>query len=150
MNPEADDALLAMLGELLSTRNEPPAELVEIGKGLFTWRTVDAELAAVSFDSLVDAGSSTRAADGPRMLVFAAGEHAVDVEVLAGPEGRRLIGQLTPPGPAEVRLRTMSEVVHTDADDLGRFVLPLGPPSVAALWWTVPSGGAYVSTAVVL
>lgn len=150
MSPTGDDALLAALAELLHTRQEPPADLVQIGKELFAWRTVDAELAAVSFDSLVDAGASVRADDESRMLVFAAGEHAVDVEVLDGPAGRRLIGQLTPPGPAEVRLRTMAEVVHTAADDLGRFVLPLGPPSVAALRWTVPGGGAFVSSAVVL
>lgn len=150
MTAPGDGALLAALGDLLATRSEPPTEVVEIGKELFTWRTVDAELATVSYDSLLDAGSSTRAADEPRMLVFAAGEHAVDVEVLDGPGGRKMIGQLTPPGPADVRLRTLSEVVHTDADDLGRFVLPLGPPSLTALRWTVPGGGAFVCAAVVL
>ena len=151
MRPTDDDALLADLGELLRSRNEPPPELVEAGKALYTWRTVDAELAELSFDSLVDAGSTTRAGDGPRLLVFAAGEHTVDVEVLDDPTGRRLIGQLSPPGPAEVRLRTGAEVADTTADDLGRFMLALPPtPAAASLRWTVSGGAAFVSAALVL
>src|SRR5437773_988059 len=63
-----------MLAELRSVIDEvdaPPADVVAAAKASFTWRTVDAdlaELAEITFDSLVDeeAGTLVRGAGPPR------------------------------------------------------------------------------------
>jgi hypothetical protein len=121
-----DDALLAELARVLGRVSAPPPEVVEAAKGLFTWRTVDAELADLTHDSLVaPAEPGVRAAGQPRILTFEAGGLTVEVEVDDVPGARRLIGQLTPPGPAELELRTSGPAVTGEADELGRFVLDL-------------------------
>jgi hypothetical protein len=119
--PTPDDAaLLAALRTATARLDPAPAELVSAGRATFAWRTIDAELAELSFDSLVDGlvgvRSSTTAA-GPRQLSFEAGTAAVEVELA----GDRLVGQLLPPGPARVELHQGTDVVATRADDLGRF-----------------------------
>jgi hypothetical protein len=124
----ADDLLLAELAEVLAKVAAPPPGVVEAAKGLFTWRTIDAELAELAYDSLV-AGEDlgVRAAGQPRILTFEAGGLTVEVEVDDVPGARRLIGQLTPPGQAGLELHTTGDTVLGEADDLGRFVLPLPP-----------------------
>jgi hypothetical protein len=122
-----DDALQAELARVLGAVAGPPPGLVAAAKGLFTWRTVDAELAELAHDSLLappDAG--VRAAGQPRILTFTAGALTVEVEVDDVPGARRLIGQLTPPGPARLELRSGGGGdVAGEADELGRFVLAL-------------------------
>lgn len=46
-----DEELLAELGAALRTAEEVPAGFVNAGKAAFAWRGVDAELAALTFDS---------------------------------------------------------------------------------------------------
>lgn len=125
-----DDELQAELGAVLRRLESPPPEAVEAAKALFTWRTIDAELAALVFDS-IEAGTAepagVRAAGQPRILTFEADDLTVEVEVDETPGARRLIGQLTPPGPADLELRTPDQSVLGGADDLGRFVLDLPP-----------------------
>ena len=120
-----DDELLAELASVLSTVAGPPPEFVDAAKGLFTWRTIDAELAALAYDSIETGTAGVRAAGQPRILTFEADDLTVEVEVDETPGARRLIGQLTPPGPADLELRTPDQTVVGDADDLGRFVLVL-------------------------
>lgn len=123
-----DDELLARLDELLSARTEPPPGVVDAAVELFTWRTVDAELAALTADSLLDEQpAGVRAAAQPRILTFEAGALTIEVEVDAGPGGRRLLGQLVPAQTAELELRGDGAPVTGTADEMGRFVLPLGP-----------------------
>jgi hypothetical protein len=123
-----DDALQAELARVLDAVAGPPPGLVAAAKDLYTWRTVDAELAELAHDSLLappDAG--VRAVGQPRILTFTAGALTVEVEVDDVPGARRLIGQLTPPGPARLELRSGGGGgdVAGEADELGRFVLAL-------------------------
>ncbi|WP_214406141.1 hypothetical protein [Pseudonocardia lacus] len=121
-----DDALLAALAGVLERVSTPPPEVLEAAAGLFTWRTVDAELAELDYDSLVAPPElGVRAAGQPRILTFEAGGLTVEVEVDDVPGARRLIGQLTPPGRADLELRTAADAVVGRADELGRFVLDL-------------------------
>lgn len=119
-----DDALLAEIGEALRRHDRPPAEVVAAAKELFTWRTVDAELASLTFDSLLDdepAVVRTTTAAPLRVLTFEADGLTVEVEV----EERRLAGQLVPAVAAEIELVTPHRTVRAGADHLGRFVLAL-------------------------
>lgn len=134
---DADRALLRRLAAVLGRVRAVPAEAARTAKGLFAWRTADAELAALTHDSLLDdAPALARSAAGPRILAFEAGELTVEVEVDDRPGGRRLVGQLVPAQPASLELRELTAGpaggIATTADELGRFLLPL-PAGAAVL-----------------
>ena len=131
MNPTPehdDDALLAELGEVLRMYDQPPPDVTAAAKELFTWRTVDAELAALTFDSLLDdepaAVRSTAVA--PRLLTFEADGIAVELEVETEPgAGRRLVGQVVPPRAGHLELVVDGRTDRAPVDDIGRFVVGL-------------------------
>ena len=137
----SDDDLLHELRALFDRVDPVDPRLLEQARSAYTWRTVDAELAELSFDSLVDrevvAGVryDDAATLGPRMLGFGAvveGEDvAIEVEISPGPDRPALVGQLLPPRPAAVEVQAGSgEVTAVAADELGRFrvdPVPAGP-----------------------
>jgi hypothetical protein len=125
--PHDDELLLAELATVLDRVHGPPPALVGASKALFALRTLDAELAALAHDSVEDqpVEADVRSGGQPRILTFEADDLTVEVEVDESPGARRMIGQLTPPGPAELELRTPDDPVRGTADDLGRFVLAL-------------------------
>lgn len=65
-----DDQLQVALGEALQ---DPPPSLLEAARGSYAWRTIDAELADLSHDSIMDgelvSGSRAEVAT-PRYLKF--------------------------------------------------------------------------------
>jgi hypothetical protein len=131
-----DEHLLAALGEVLRTSEPPPSWSVDLAKGSYDLLAIDAELAVLTSDSWLATRSAIRSAAAPRLAVFDAGD--LSVEILIEPAARagswRLIGQLTPPAPARVGVRTpRAEPAWTGADDLGRFAvddIPAGPLSL--------------------
>ena len=135
------DALLGELGGLLSRLDPLPPQLLDQVRRAFCWRTVDAELAELSFDSLVDRDdalavrAATDAALEPRTLGFGAvvdgDDLSIEVEVSATPDGPSLVGQVWPAGAATVEVQTgVGGATAVPADELGRFLVepvPLGP-----------------------
>jgi hypothetical protein len=130
-----DQELIARLAELLEDA-EAPSWSAELAKASYGLRAVDAELATLSSDSGLTAGSGMRAAAAPRLAVFEAAGLSVEIEI--EPAARsglwRLVGQLTPAGPARIGIRRHDDAVSwADADDRGRFSadqLPGGPLSL--------------------
>ena len=49
-----DDDLLRELGRVVTAADPVPPEVIAAAKASFTWRTIDAELAELAFDSLLD------------------------------------------------------------------------------------------------
>jgi hypothetical protein len=114
---------VARLAELFRDAEAPPwsADLAKASYGL---RAVDAELATLTSDSRLSAGSGMRTAAAPRLAVFDAAGLSVEIEI--EPAGRpgswRLVGQLAPAGPARIGIRRHDGAVSwADADDRGRF-----------------------------
>ena len=140
---QPDDELEGELRRLAADREPVPAELLQAAVEAFGWRDIDAALAELVFDSLVDSdeASLVRGPPGQRLVSFAAGGMTIDVEVTsAGPE-RAVMGQIAPPQRATVEIRHRREVVTVEADELGRFSsgpLPAGP---ARLRLRPPPGG---------
>jgi hypothetical protein len=149
-----DEGMLAALNEMLGQRGAPPGWSVDLAKGSYGLRAIDAELAALTSDSELATGSELRASSGPRLLVFDAEALSVEIEVEHGTRAGRwqLVGQLIPAGPARIQVRRTSraEPVWVDADELGRFAvdaLPSGPlslicaregqPAAATAWITI-------------
>ncbi|WP_250038034.1 hypothetical protein [Paractinoplanes maris] len=119
-----DEHLLAALAESLSAAEAVPARVVALGEAAFDWRTIDAELAALTYDSAVDPVPDEPAlvraeVASLRSLRFQAPAVAVVLEITDD----ALVGQILPPRPAGVSLMSsIGEGTDVEADDLGYFV----------------------------
>ncbi|MCI3278098.1 hypothetical protein [Streptomyces cylindrosporus] len=104
-----------------------PAELRQIAVEAFALHDLDARIAELTFDSVVDAIPVRGAVDVPRMLTFHAGGVTVDVELTA----QGLMGQVLPPQSARIEvLRGPQAGAPLTTDDMGRFTYgepPAGP-----------------------
>ncbi|NAZ85032.1 hypothetical protein [Kineococcus indalonis] len=124
----ADEELLAAVRSALRPP-QVPEDVLAAARAVYTWRTVDAELAELSYDS---AGSSRPGAGvrgrtaALRTLTFRAREVVVEVGVT--PDA--LTGQVVPPVVRAVELHTTgADPVPVDVDELGCFTvhpLPAG------------------------
>lgn len=131
----SDDELAGWLAAAARRFDPVPEDVLAAARGSFAWRAVDAELAGLAYDSLVDEDqlpAVVRGANRSRMLSFQAPDLTVEVEV--DESGTRTVtGQLVPAQPAHVELRHPGGVIAVRADDLGRFRatgVPAGPVSL--------------------
>jgi hypothetical protein len=126
-----DDLLLQELRDAMAVALEVPVSFAVAAKASFTWRTIDAELDAVSlcFDSAVDGQALVRgpAALAPRSLSFEGAVIGLEVEV----RSYEICGQVVPPRPGVVRLRSAAgECQSIEVDESGWFTfepVPSGP-----------------------
>ena len=114
-----DDTLLAELKEATRRAGEPTATMAAAAEAAYSWRTIDAELAALTYDSVLDQAALVRdAGTASRQLVFEGEGLAVELDHT--PDG--LVGQLVPPTPGTVTLLgPTGELASVVADDLGLF-----------------------------
>lgn len=141
---EFDDGLLEEeLRQAAAILDPVPAELRRLAIEAYVLHDLDARLAELTFDSLVDAIPIRGATDVPRMLTFVAGDLTVDVEVTA--EG--LMGQVLPPQPAGIEVlsgpQALTPTILT-ADGMGRFTSDVPPTGPFAL--RLRAGGEVVVT----
>jgi len=121
-----DDALMQELKQALA-RSAPGSDAVlEAGRSAYTWRTVDEELARLTYDSVLDDGALVRSTGSARNLVFEGDHLSVAVDILP----RRIVGQLVPAvrGDVVVQSRT-GEVARGTADAYGCFTVDVGSTS---------------------
>jgi hypothetical protein len=148
MRDERDDDELEEELRRLAARVDPvPPELLRAAAGAFTWRDIDAELAELVFDSLLDADEAALVRGSPdrRLVSFAAGGLTIDVEVTATGPDRTVMGQIVPPRRGQVDLRRPGETVTVDADELGRFRSGPLPPGPLSLRWRTDDGAPVVT-----
>jgi hypothetical protein len=120
-----------------------PPELRRVAVDAYSLHDLDARLAELTFDSLVDAIPVRGATDVPRMLTFRTGELSVDVEVTA----HGLIGQVLPPQPVRIEVLGGPHPVAPGtltADTMGRFTSDVAPTGPFAL--RLQTGGEVVVT----
>jgi len=141
---DPDDELEAELRRLAADREPVPAQLVQAALDAFGWRDIDAELAELVYDSLVDAdqASLVRGPADQRLVSFAVGGLTIDVEVTSAGSGRSVMGQIAPPQRATVDIRYPRDTVTVETDELGRFQSGPLPPGPASLRLRPPPGGA--------
>ncbi len=142
--PDLDDELEADLRRLAADREPVPAELHRAAVDAFSWRDIDAEIAELVYDSLLDADAASlvRGPADQRMVSFAVGGMTIDLEVTSTGPGRTVMGQIVPPQPATVEIRHPQDTVTVEADDLGRFRSGPLPPGPASLRLRPPPGEA--------
>lgn len=126
----ANDDILAGLPEVIASADPIPPDLLAAVQASFHRRVPDAEVAELVFDSAVDETPGLRAVATGRALTFEGPGMSVDLELV---RERRVVGQITPPGPRRVDVRSVGGVVVSAVDELGRFVVddfPKGPVSL--------------------
>jgi hypothetical protein len=139
-----DDILLAELGRALRAE-QSPADLIADAKALYTWRTIDAELAALAYDSaagLEEAGM--RGQPAPlRTLTFEARAISLELSIAGG----ALLGQFVPPQPGTVKVGTTAAVVATvPVDEVGCFAIRPVPAGPFRLQCTTAAGEQVVTS----
>jgi hypothetical protein len=129
-----DDFLLGELRRAVNRLDPVPPEMVAAARSSFMWRTIDAELAELAHDSVLDDEAAlVRGVAAPSLLTFSAAGLTVEVETLPADDGCRLLGQLVPAGSGQVEIRHPGGSTSVEIDDLGRFAangLPCGPVSL--------------------
>jgi hypothetical protein len=135
MSDEQDDTLEQELRQLAARTDPVPPRLLQAAIDAFSWRDIDAELAELTFDSLLDQdqGTLVRGTAERRIVSFRTSALTIDIEVSSTGTGRSVMGQIVPAQPARVDIRHRAGEVTTDADDLGRFRsegLQAGPMSL--------------------
>lgn len=115
-----DQQLLARLAAALDRYDPLPEAVIAAAKETFTWRTIDAELASLVFDSAAEELAGVRSTDATRQMTFRTPGVEIELVVLSE-TSRRLVGQLVPPQAAEVMLHHESDTRTAQSDSLGRF-----------------------------
>jgi hypothetical protein len=152
MNSSEDDILLDELRRVFSAIDPIPERVRIAARAAIEWRTIDAELAALVSDSIIDEPLlAVRGVATPRMLTFEAPELTIELE--AEPvdgELLRLVGQLVPPQPAQIAVYHGQDLIATRADERGCFVadgVRPGPISVRCRLDGETGEGRHVETA---
>lgn len=131
MNHYTDDELMAKLHESLLAGLPHPPGVTATSEMTFAWRTVDADLAALSYDSSMEE-LTVRSGGEVRTLSFELDDD-VRIDLRIDAERTRLVGQIEPgaEGVAELAHRDGLEVA--EVDDFGVFVfeaIAAGPVSI--------------------
>lgn len=112
------DALEEELRRAASVMDPVPPGLRRAAVEAFALVDLDAKIAELSFDSLMEGAAVRSEGAEPRMLTFEAGGLTVDVEVMGG----ELIGQVLPPQQARVEvLSGPRTAIPLSTDARGRF-----------------------------
>ena len=144
MTPDdwTDDELMSELQAALRAEQEAPGALVDAGKAVWTWRSVDAELAALTYDSALEAMTerlvATRSESADlRSLTYASQNLTIELEVTRD----ALLGQIQPAqsARAELALRDGSATA-IDVDDVGWFTVRPVPRSPFRISCTTEDG----------
>src|SRR6478609_9819944 len=91
---DGDQGLLALLRESLDEVDRVPARVFEAGYAAFSWRTIDAELAHLTYDSSsAEAMAGVRSQQAAlRAMTFASNSFTIELPV----EPTMLLGQVIP------------------------------------------------------
>ena len=117
-----DDELEQELRRAERLLDPVPARLIGGAVEMFGWRTIDAELAELAFDSAdAQSAATVRGSDQPRLLTFGAGELSVELELTGTAAGRGITGQLIPGQQAGIEIRIGGQRYTATADASGRF-----------------------------
>ncbi len=145
-----DDKLLAALRDALRAGSRVPASFVEAGKASYTWRLIDAELAALTYDSARDEDGAALTRAGPaslRTFSFVARQLRIELQVSEG----TLRGQVVPPQSGDVELHTARHRVSvTPVDEVGYFGVGTVPAGSFRLLFRTAEGNPVLTDWIVL
>src|SRR3954469_12967284 len=109
-----------------------PERVMFAAKASLSWRTIDAELAELTYDSALDDDrlALVRGHQAGRMLTFSTPALTIEVQVTNTGPDRRLVGHLVPAQSAVLVIRHGGGTSEAEVDADGRFrtdPIPAGP-----------------------
>lgn len=117
---QEDDRIMSLLQRGLDQSDPVPSDVTDFAKAALSWRTIDVELAQMTYDSIDESSIATvRSTTTARIVGFESGEWMIDLEHDAATHELR--GQIDPAGRVEVELHVIGAVLSAETDDLGRF-----------------------------
>ena len=123
-SPHDEERMLDELRQAAARIDPVPEAVLAAARDAFTWRTIDAELAQLTYDSLLDERPLAGVRGwGPRTLSFSGGGITVEVEVAEHGRQRAIEAQLVPSRSAEVTVDHAGGRSVVRADELGRFAV---------------------------
>jgi hypothetical protein len=134
----------AALRAVLATVDRLPRAALQAANAAIRWRDLDADLAHLTADSGLEL--SHLRGEQPRLLTFRSGQTIIELEVSAAGEVARLLGQLDPPGEAEVTVESAGLARTTAADAQGRFAVAGLPPGWMRVVVAQAGGGTRKAT----
>ena len=120
-----DERLMQELGRALAEEAVPDHRR-QAARAAFTWRTIDAELLALTHDSLELADAPVRGALDVRTLGFESEGLSLEIEV----DGDRVLGQVLDAEVDEVLIESVAEGTQTgpvDSSGVFSVQVPAGP-----------------------
>lgn len=140
-----DEALIAALEHALRGDPAVPSGIRTAGYAAYTWRDIDADLAALTYDSTLEdallSGARSQQQAPLRAMTFASSSMTIEIEV--GPNG--LLGQTVPAHAGQIRVvPQVGECWSVEADDSGCFTVS---PNPACPFRLQVAGDATVTTA---
>lgn len=145
-----DDGLLAALREAMRARQAVPQKFVDTAKNAYAWHDIDAELAQLTYDSILDADRTVGVRSETasiRALTFSSARFLIDLEVTDD----ALLGQVVPPRPGTVEVQTRTGTATTaPIDEVGCFAIDPVPPSPFRLHVGIADGTDLVTNWITL
>ena len=124
-DPDPDERLTGELRAFFAEVDPVPPLVIETAKASLGWRRLDADLAELLSDSVLEEEplALARGSRAPtRAVTFSSGRLTIDIEVQVDDPARTLLGQLSPPASGRIEVQTMTgPVFPAEADRLGRF-----------------------------
>jgi hypothetical protein len=120
---DPDDLLLDELRRIAAVVDPIPDTLVQAARESLTWLRVDAELAELLSDSIVDDErlELVRSSGGVRAVTFEADGFTIELDILGEGAHRTIVGLLVPAATAEIEVQTSVAPLTVAADTHGRF-----------------------------
>ncbi len=117
---ESDEELLARLRRVIARVDPVPPDVVAAARSCGTWRSIDTDLALLTYDSASQSNElvGVRGTEG-RLLTFTSDTLTIDIEVLPGGEG--VVGEIEGSRDAHVAVQCAAGSIEDEIDDLGRF-----------------------------
>jgi hypothetical protein len=138
-----DEELMGYVRAAFAAFEPVPERVLAAGRATLAWREPDAALADLVADSRSGAGGVRGSS---RLLTFDGTDHAVEVEVSGAGRDVELVGRLSPPAPAHVRVRHLGGELTARADAAGHFIVPGVPPGLVSLVFRLPDATRIVTS----
>jgi hypothetical protein len=117
---QGEEKIMSLLQSGLQQSDPVPPDVADFAKAALSWRTIDAELAKLSYDSSEESATTgVRGLAAARILAFESEEWTIDLEF--NPFDGHLMGQIEPAGEMTIELHVIGRVLVTQSDDQGRF-----------------------------
>ncbi|MCA1691036.1 MAG: hypothetical protein ABR540_13020 [Acidimicrobiales bacterium] len=124
-----EEEILTQLRRVVGRVDPVPRRVVAAAQAAYSWRTLESELAELTYDSSLEAPelAGIRGGSG-RLLVFSSARVTVELEISG--RDRRLVGQVDGPGNPRLEIQHSRGFLPVKVDQVGRFSasdLPAGP-----------------------